>query len=57
LKNPYTGAVITEQALETFKSANFKVINALAAQQAWAKIPLEMRQKLFCKRLTPSNPT
>jgi hypothetical protein len=39
--------VITEQALETFESANVKVINAVAAQQAWAKIPLEMRQKLY----------
>jgi acyl-CoA reductase-like NAD-dependent aldehyde dehydrogenase len=37
LKNPYTGAVIAEQALETFASANAKFINALIALQAWAK--------------------
>ena len=47
LKTPYTGAVITEQELETFQSANAKIMDGLAAQQAWAKIPLEMRQRLF----------
>ena len=56
MKNPYTGAVITEQALETFESANVKVINAVAAQQAWAKIPLEMRQKLFLQALDTIEP-
>ena len=56
MKNPYTGAVITEQALETFESANVKVINALAAQQVWAKIPLEMRQKLFLQALDTIEP-
>ena len=48
--------MITEQALETFESANVKVINAVAAQQAWAKIPLEMRQKLFLQALDTIEP-
>jgi acyl-CoA reductase-like NAD-dependent aldehyde dehydrogenase len=56
LKNPYTGAVIAEYALETFESANAKITNARAAQQAWAKVPLKTRQQLFLQALDAIEP-
>ena len=56
LKNPYTGAVIAEYALETFESANAKIINARAAQHAWAKIPFKTRQQLFLQALDAIEP-
>jgi acyl-CoA reductase-like NAD-dependent aldehyde dehydrogenase len=56
LKNPYTRAVIAEYALETFESANAKIMNARAAQQAWAKIPCKTRQRLFLQALDAIEP-
>lgn len=56
LKNPYTGATITEYALETFESANATIINARTAQRAWAKMPLQTRQRLFSRSLDAIEP-
>ena len=56
LTNPYTGAVIAEYRLDTFESANAKVTNARAAQQSWAKIPLDTRRRLFLQALAAIEP-
>ncbi len=56
LKNPYSGATIVEYRLESFESANAKIIHARAAQQAWAKIPHVARRRLFLQALDAIEP-
>jgi len=56
LINPYTRAVIAEYGLETFESANAKISKARGSQQAWAKLSLDTRQRLFLRAITAIEP-
>lgn len=56
LTSPYTNAVIAEYALEPFESADAKIGKARGAQEAWAKLSLDTRRRLFIQALAAIEP-
>jgi acyl-CoA reductase-like NAD-dependent aldehyde dehydrogenase len=56
LTNPYTKAVIAEYTLETFESADAKIGRARGAKEAWAKLSIDNRRRLFRQAIAAIEP-